>query len=512
MVLAGSSVVVFGPAAGADPRGGQPPVPAPSGVRAQVATATARLALTLHQPHAGRPETLTHPDADHAGIQAPVSGGAHPSVRSATALASTGPPTGLDVSSFQGDVNWAQVAANGAQFAYAKASEGTYYTNPYFNQQYPGAAGQGLVRGAYHFAVPDNSAGAAQADFFASHGGTWSADGHTLPGMVDLEYNPYGAECYGLSQAQMVAWVASFVNEFYADTGRWAVIYATTDWWSSCTGNSASFASRDPLWIANYGASPTPLPAGWSTYTFWQYADSGVFPGDQDVFGGSPAQLLALVNNDPVSAYYALLGGNKSYLGNSLNSPYGVVGGEAEDFAGGSIYWSPGTGAHAVRGAILGHYRALGGPAGFLGFPLDDETATPGGVGRYNHFSNDGSIYWSPSTGAWSVHGAIYDHWAALRWEAGPLGYPVTDENGTADGVGRYNHFSNDGSIYWSPSTGAWSVHGAIYGLWASLRWEAGPLGYPTSDEFAIPGGRQNNFVSGIISWNPTSGPLSRLG
>ncbi|MGI8751609.1 MAG: GH25 family lysozyme, partial [Acidimicrobiales bacterium] len=338
MVLAGSGVVTAGPAAGADPRGGQPPVPAPSGVRAQVATARARLALTLHQPHAGRLETLTHPDADHAGIQAPVSSGAHPSVRSATALASTGSPTGLDVSSFQGDVNWAEVAANGAQFAYAKASEGTYYTNPYFNQQYPGAAGQGLVRGAYHFAVPDNSAGAAQADFFASNGGAWSADGHTLPGMVDLEYNPYGAECYGLSPAQMVAWVSSFVNEFYADTGRWAVIYTTTDWWSSCTGNSASFAGRDPLWIANYGASPTPLPAGWSTYTFWQYADSGVFPGDQDVFKGSPAQLLALVNNDPVSAYYALLGGNGSYLGNPVNGPYGVAGGEAEDFAGGSIY------------------------------------------------------------------------------------------------------------------------------------------------------------------------------
>ena len=114
----------------------------------------------------------------------------------------------------------------------------------------------------------------------------------------------------------MVSWVSSFVNEYHADTGRWAVIYTTTDWWSTCTGNSAAFAGLDPLWIANYSASPDPLPAGWATYTFWQYADSGVFPGDQDVFNGSAAQLLALADDNPVTSYYAQLGGSSSYLGN----------------------------------------------------------------------------------------------------------------------------------------------------------------------------------------------------
>ncbi len=565
--MAGSSIGMLGMTpAGASPRRAQPPVPAPTRVADQITTATARLASTLRLPHPGQPEPLTHPGADHAGIQAAPSSGVRPSARSASPQVSAVFQSGLDVSSFQGNVDWAQVAANGAQFAYAKASEGTYYTNPFFPQQYQGADLQGLIRGAYHFAIPDNSTGAAQADFFVSNGGGWSPDNHTLPGMVDLEYNPYGAVCYGLSQAQMVSWVASFVNEYFADTGRWPVIYTTTDWWSTCTGNSASFAGHDPLWIANYSASPNPLPAGWATYSIWQYNDTGVFPGDQDVFNGSPAQLLSLANADPVTAYYAQLGGSGSYLGNPTDDRYPVAGGEAQDFAGGSIFWSPGTGAHSVHGAILTHYQALGGPAGFLGFPFTDETATPGGVGRFNrfangviywspatgawslrgailahyqalggpggvlgfpltdetgtpdgvgrfnHFSNDGSIYWTPGTGAWSVHGAIYDHWAALRWEAGPLGYPVTDETGTPDGVGRYNHFSNDGSIYWTPGTGAWSVHGAIYDLWASIGWEASNLGYPTSDEYAIPGGRQNNFVSGVISWNPTAGAARKLG
>jgi uncharacterized protein with LGFP repeats len=85
------------------------------------------------------------------------------------------------------------------------------------------------------------------------------------------------------------------------------------------------------------------------------------------------------------------------------------------------------------------------------------------------------------------------------------VGYPVTDEMATPDGVGRFNHFSRDGSIYWSPSTGAWSVHGAIQNQWASLGWERSALGYPTSDEYAITGGRRNNFVSGTITWKATT-------
>lgn len=220
---------------------------------------------------------------------------------------------------------------------------------------------------------------------------------------------------------------------------------------------------------------------------------------------------------DPVTAYYNQLGGGTSYLGGPRDNVHPLAGGEAEDFVGGSIYWSPGTGAHAVRGAILAHYQALGGPAGFLGFPLNDETATPDTFGRYNHFSNDGSIYWTPVTGAWSVHGAIQDHWAALRWEAGPLGYPITDENGTPDGIGRYNHFSNvgsidTGSIYWTPATGAWSVRGAIEAHWAALRWEAGPLGYPVTDENGTPDGvgRYNHFSNnGSIYWTPATGAWS---
>ncbi|MEU4039659.1 LGFP repeat-containing protein [Streptomyces collinus] len=111
------------------------------------------------------------------------------------------------------------------------------------------------------------------------------------------------------------------------------------------------------------------------------------------------------------------------------------------------------------------------GHAFWIGAPVDagagtDEGPNPDGRGRSLDFEN-GTIEWSPETGAHEVHGAIRDHWARLGGEKF-LGYPLTDEMGTPDGVGRYNHFEN-GSIYWTPETGAWEAHGAIRDKWASM-------------------------------------------
>ena len=265
-------------------------------VESQIQIAEGRLAVNLKAPHAGRPETLSHPDADHMSGRTPSALGSADAGTSLVAsirpaAVSTSTVKGLDVSSFQGNVNWASVAANGGAFAYMKATEGTYYTDSsYFAQQYNGSYSAGLVRGAYHFAIPNNSTGAAQADYFVAHGGGWSADGRTLPGTLDIEYNPYGAECYGLSQAQMVSWVQSFDSEYKALTGRYPTIYTTTGWWTACTGNSRSFG-QEGLAIASYASSPGTLPGSWANWNIWQYSDSGVFPGDQDVFNGSQQAL-----------------------------------------------------------------------------------------------------------------------------------------------------------------------------------------------------------------------------
>ena len=199
---------------------------------------------------------------------------------------------GLDVSSHNPSIDWGTVVSDGAQFAYVKATEGIGFVNPDFAAQYDGSYQAGLIRGSYHFALPNVASGAAQASYFVANGGGWSDDGRTLPGALDIEYNPYGAECYGLSQSAMVSWITSFVDAYQALTTRWPVIYTTSAWWARCTGDYSGFATDDPLWIASYGTTPSTLPGDWSTYTFWQSASDGRFPGDQDTFNGTSAQLV----------------------------------------------------------------------------------------------------------------------------------------------------------------------------------------------------------------------------
>ena len=162
--------------------------------------------------------------------------------------------------------------------------------------------------------------------------------------------------------------------------------------------------------------------------------------------------------------------------------------------------------AFEIHGDIHARWLALGG-AGF-GRPDTDETGTPDGRGRFNHFNNGAaSIYWTPQTGAHLVLGAIRASWAAAGWERSPVGYPTTDETATPDGVGRYNHFES-GSVYWTPATGAHLVYGDIRARWSELGWERSYLGYPVGDEVDFAdGGRANEFEHGGIYWWPDTGP-----
>ncbi|MBZ6080235.1 lysozyme [Streptomyces olivaceus] len=221
---------------------------------------------------------------------------AHDGVHGAPAQSRAVQTEGVDVSSHQGDVPWPTLWSSGVKWAYAKATEGTYYTNPYFAQQYNGSYNVGMIRGAYHFATPDTTGGAAQADHFVDHGGGWSRDGRTLPGVLDIEWNPYGATCYGRTQSQMVTWIRDFLNTYKARTGRDAVIYTATSWWTQCTGDYAGFAAANPLWIARYASSVGTLPAGWGFHTMWQYTSSGPTVGDHDRFNGALDRVVALAN------------------------------------------------------------------------------------------------------------------------------------------------------------------------------------------------------------------------
>ena len=202
---------------------------------------------------------------------------------------------GIDVSSWQPHVNWGVVKADHLRFAYVKATEGTYYQSPTFGSQMRGAHRAGIVTGAYHFATPDTSGGAEQARYFAAHGGGWRAG--ALPGVLDIEYNPYGSDtCYGLPPRAMIRWIRAFVSTYHASTGWWPVINTYTAWWNRCTGHSTAFAARDPLWVNARGRTARPLPAGWTSWTVWQWAETGAYPSDQDVI---PASLFSGLQHEP---------------------------------------------------------------------------------------------------------------------------------------------------------------------------------------------------------------------
>jgi len=173
-------------------------------------------------------------------------------------------------------------------------------------------------------------------------------------------------------------------------------------------------------------------------------------------------------------------------------------------FERGWVYWSPETGAHAVYGAIFTKWTELRWEQGIMGFPVTDELAHPDGRGRFNDFQG-GTIYWTPTTGAHEIHGRIRDKWAQLGGTRSFLGYPLTDETPTPGGRGRFNHFEG-GSVYWTPQTDAHEVHGEIRKKWSSIGWERSPLRFPTSDEFVEGGFLRSNFEGGYIRWSAGTG------
>lgn len=200
-------------------------------------------------------------------------------------------PAGIDVSGWQGDVDWKQWWGKGKRFAMVKATQATNYKNPHFAQQYNGSYKVGMIRGAYHFAEPNKSSGKAQAEYFVRNGGGWTGDGKTLPGALDIEYNPYGEVCFGMRGAAMVRWIKDFTSTYKKLTGRDAIIYTAKNWWDPCTGSSKAFGDTNPLWVARYAKAPGDLPAGWKSHTFWQFTSE---PLDQNEFNGSMDRLKVL--------------------------------------------------------------------------------------------------------------------------------------------------------------------------------------------------------------------------
>lgn len=167
--------------------------------------------------------------------------------------------------------------------------------------------------------------------------------------------------------------------------------------------------------------------------------------------------------------------------------------------------------------AIQTKYIRLGGASGPLGekdgIEGFDEDAD-GRTFRYQRYEN-GIIILGPSPRAHAIWGPVYEKWLDLPGlELRHIGVPMITQRTTPDRIGgRYCHFFGNGSIYFHPLRGAHEVHGAIRQKWASLNWERGSLGYPTSDELPSrepapfgPFGALSTFEEGVIYWSARHG------
>ena len=215
----------------------------------------------------------------------------------------------------------------------------------------------------------------------------------------------------------------------------------------------------------------------------------------------SPSTGARDVIDGPMLDRYLALGG----AGGDLGYPLGIPAcgaprdGCVQRFQGGSIYWTGSTGARVVSGAVRSRWAAAGGPSGSLGYPVTDTICGLRKDGCGQNFTG-GSVYWSPTTGARVVSGPVRTRWGAARGVYGSLGYPVTDTICGLRKGGCGQNFTG-GSVYWSPATGARVVKGVIRARWIRSGGVYGRYGYPIAMQRTISGGWSQRFSGGTLTY-----------
>lgn len=177
-------------------------------------------------------------------------------------------PYGIDISNWQGTIDWDAVATGGIGFAFAKTSEGLDYLDPTFERNWAEMKRVGLVRGAYHFARPDGSGPEDQAAFFVSsvlgHGGLMTGDLLVL----DLE----------AGSGNLADWAQRFGEAVRSLTGAAPLVYTNQDFINTHGLGAPALASY-PLWLAAWSAQMPEPPGSWSYIAVWQYTDAAQVGG-----------------------------------------------------------------------------------------------------------------------------------------------------------------------------------------------------------------------------------------
>ena len=197
---------------------------------------------------------------------------------------------GVDVSHYQGNIDWKKVKDSGITFAYIKASQGNHIVDPKFSVNLLETKKVNVFRGAYHFFEPGQNA-QSQAQLFIkiinSHGGCKGS----LPPALDIEV--IGTA----SKEQLKIGIAEWLQIVEFGTGCKPIIYTNSAFWNQYFTND-EFSDYE-LWLAEYGKKAI-LPKEWKKETLWQFTDKDIVDGihskvDEDKFIGTKTELINLI-------------------------------------------------------------------------------------------------------------------------------------------------------------------------------------------------------------------------
>ncbi|MGH7977917.1 MAG: GH25 family lysozyme [Limisphaerales bacterium] len=397
-------------------------------------------------------------------------------------------PLGTDVSGYQSEyLNWIAIKSDGVSFAWVKATEGTYYVNPYFTAQLAGAASAGVYAGAYHFARPSDdpnitgsSSAQTEAAYFWSVAGTYvKAGGGYLVPMLDWEDPGATNGRAGFTEAFMSRWVNEWCttvsNDAAADGLTIRPVVYTGTWYSVPTSGGFGYPGLNttvtnwPDWFAAYpktANAQTGSPGGnapWPGWDIWQYGDTNWSGGDADVYNGNFQSFLATFAIGGTNApYFTAFPTNFTVPLGSNATLYANASGQSLDF---QWYFN----GMAIPGATSSNYTIL------------DAQLTDAGAYTVTASNSYASVPTSPATLSVfaplvNYPGAALDPSNMVNWWTGNANpddiYGIT--NLTPNGYLTYTNgkvgmaFRFDGSTTYLTSKGGeiappWTICGWIY-------------------------------------------------
>jgi len=209
---------------------------------------------------------------------------------------------GIDVSSNQGLVNWAQVSAQDLSFAYLRATIGAHSADTQFAGNWIRIRSTAMIRGAYHFFWPLSDA-ANQADNYVNTVGMLMPG--DLPPALDIEEsylraNPEQDVWTTIAPNNRLPMILNWLTRIEHALGIAPIIYSRKNYLETLLGNGLTELAGYALWIAHYTGAPQPgIPSAWNDWTFWQYTDKGSVTGisgdvDHNRFNGDLDNLRTL--------------------------------------------------------------------------------------------------------------------------------------------------------------------------------------------------------------------------